>query len=58
MREIKFNRTDFIAVYDEVYSKEKCEELIKYINLLDKNAFITDPIRAVKEALNSKKFSI
>ena len=22
MREIKFNRTDFIAVYDEVYSKE------------------------------------
>ena len=22
MREIKFNRTDFIAVYDEVYSKD------------------------------------
>ena len=42
MREIKFNRTDFIAVYDEVYSKDKCEELIKYINLLDKNSFVTN----------------
>ena len=42
MREIKFNRTDFIAVYEDVYNKEQCQELIKYIDLLEDRALITN----------------
>ena len=42
MREIKFNRTDFIAVYEDVYNKEQCQDLIKYIDLLEERSFITN----------------
>ena len=34
MKEVKHNRTDFIAVYDEVYTSDQCKELISYIDKL------------------------
>tara|TARA_B100000902_G_scaffold390126_1_gene438521 strand:+ start:552 stop:1160 length:609 start_codon:yes stop_codon:yes gene_type:complete len=40
MKEVKHNRTDFIAVYDEVYTSDQCKELISYIDKLKDNSIL------------------
>ena len=40
MKEVKHNRTDFIAVYDEVYTNDQCKELISYIDKLKDNSIL------------------
>ena len=40
MKEVKHNRTDFIAVYDEVYTENQCKELISYIDKLKDNSIL------------------
>ena len=42
MKEVKFNRTDFIAVYDEVYTKEQCEDLRNYMDQLEERSILTN----------------
>tara|TARA_R100000742_G_C4251876_1_gene70116 strand:- start:60 stop:656 length:597 start_codon:yes stop_codon:yes gene_type:complete len=49
MKEIKFNRTDFIATYTEAYTKEICKELRDYIDLLEERAFLTDEFKKVNK---------
>ena len=40
MKEVKHNRTDFIAVYDDVYTEDQCKELISYIDKLEDNSIL------------------
>ena len=40
MKEVKHNRTDFIAVYDDVYTEDQCKELISYIDKLEYNSIL------------------
>ena len=54
MKEIKFNRTDFIASYDEVYTKEECKELRDYIDLLDERSFLNDEYKKISNLIEHK----
>ena len=40
MKEVKHNRTDFIAVYDDVYTEDQCKELISHIDKLEDNSIL------------------
>ena len=40
MKEVTYNRTDFIAVYDDVYTENQCKELISYIDKLEDNSIL------------------
>ena len=42
MKEVKCNRTDFISVYDDVYSPEECQSLMDYIDLLEERTILVD----------------
>ena len=42
MKEVKHNRTDFIAVYDEVYTEDQCKKLVSYIDKLKDNSILMD----------------
>ncbi len=40
MSEIKFSKTDFIGVYNDVLQEEDCKRAIDYIDLLDERCFL------------------
>ena len=42
MNEVKFNRTDFISVYEDVYTPEECKSLIDFIDLLEDRSLLVD----------------
>ncbi len=42
MKEVKFNRTDFISIYNDVYSPEECQSLMDYIDLLEDRSILVD----------------
>ena len=54
MKEIKFNRTDFIASYNDVYTKEQCKELRNYIDLLEERSFLNDERKNVGSTVEHK----
>ena len=46
MKEVKCNRTDFIAVYDEVYTENQCKKLVSYIDKLKDNSILLNEAEA------------
>ena len=42
MKEVTYNKTDFIGVYDDVYTKDQCKELVSYIDKLENNSVLID----------------
>ena len=56
MKEVKHNRTDFIAVYDEVYTENQCKELISYIDKLKDNSILLN--EAEKSNGNIEHFTL
>ena len=42
MKEVTYNKTDFIGVYDDVYTKDQCKELVSYIDKLENNSILID----------------
>ena len=40
MKEVTYNRTDFIAVYDDVYTEDQCKHLTSYIDKLEDNSIL------------------
>ena len=42
MKEVKCNRTDFISIYEDVYTQEECKSLIDYIDLLEERTILVD----------------
>ena len=41
-KEVKCNKTDFIGIYEDVYTAEECKQLREYIDLLEERTIICE----------------